>query len=75
MSKRNSMYSLYAKKQTLWITKRQKVFIRIIVLCPLGRNRTCDRLLKRELLYQLSYERLFQDFTKKFSANIAFAIF
>ena len=25
-------------------------------LCPLGRDRTYDRLLKRELLYQLSYE-------------------
>ena len=26
---------------------------------PLGRDRTYDRLLKRELLYQLSYERLY----------------
>ncbi len=26
--------------------------------CPPGRGRTCDHLLKRELLYQLSYGRL-----------------
>src|SRR3989344_5938937 len=27
-------------------------------MCPPGRDRTCDRLLKRELLYQLSYGRV-----------------
>ena len=29
-----------------------------ILFCPLGRNRTYDHLLKRELLYRLSYEGL-----------------
>src|SRR3989344_3250104 len=34
----------------------------ILYKCPPGRNRTCDRLLKRQLLYRLSYGRLNQSF-------------
>jgi site-specific DNA recombinase len=33
--------------------------------CPLGRNRTYDHLLKRELLYRLSYERIFKTWNYK----------
>ena len=32
---------------------------RFCVISPPSRIRTCDRLLKRELLYQLSYRRIF----------------
>ena len=39
-------------------TKSPSVFtLGSFVCCPLGGNRTLDHLLKRELLYRLSYER------------------
>ncbi len=37
-----------------------------LLLCPLGRDRTYDRLLKRELLYQLSYERILNYYKNSF---------
>ena len=33
--------------------------LHILKICPLGRNRTYDPLLKRQVLYRLSYERIY----------------
>jgi hypothetical protein len=38
-------------------TRYKKLPIKGVFYCAPGRNRTCDHLLKRELLYRLSYGR------------------
>ena len=47
-------FDSYAKQCPALFLGRPNCF----ALCPPGRNRTYDRLLKRELLYRLSYGRL-----------------
>ena len=46
---------LYMHQTELFLKKKGFYFVG----CPPGRNRTCDPLLKRELLYQLSYGRIY----------------
>jgi hypothetical protein len=48
----------------------------VIFACALSRTRTCDRLLKRQLLYQLSYKGLqkLSIFNLQFSNNFKFII-
>ncbi len=38
---------------------KHKICLRLFIPCPSGRNRTYDRLLKRELLYRLSYKGIY----------------
>ena len=48
---------LHASKAVCLLGRTKFHFVQF---CPPGRNRTCDPLLKRELLYQLSYGRIYK---------------
>ncbi len=52
------------KQSSLLVRAKKKRPRSFFLLGALGRNRTYDHLLKRELLYRLSYEGIFSELSK-----------